>query len=95
MCHGKMRIGLQRQVQGECKLDMGTNVNCGATVACKGDAPELTEPKCETELVHAGLPWQHQLSGELQRDASAKATCTWRSVSRRSGRRPRQAQDDD
>ena len=52
----QMRIGCNGKCRGECKLDQMASVNCGANVSLQGGCMgTATQPKCETELVSAGL----------------------------------------
>jgi hypothetical protein len=76
MCHGKCSSSCNGKCKGECKLAAATNMNCGATVACKGGCTgTATQPKCETELHPPICTGDANCQANCSGQASAKMIC--------------------
>jgi hypothetical protein len=76
-CQGKCASACNGTCKGECKLDAGVNVTCGASIKCKGGCTgTFTEPKCETELVAPVCTGETTCQTSCSAQGSAKAKCS-------------------
>jgi hypothetical protein len=76
-CRGKCASSCNGKCRGECKLDPMMNVNCGASVSCKGGCSgTATQPKCETELIPPVCTGDANCQSSCSAQASAKMICT-------------------
>jgi hypothetical protein len=76
-CRGKCASSCNGKCKGECKLDAMANVNCGASVSCKGGCTgTATQPKCETELIPPVCTGDPNCQSSCSAEASAKMICT-------------------
>jgi hypothetical protein len=83
-CQGKCASSCNGTCKGECKLDPGANVSCGASIKCKGGCTgTFTEPKCESELVPPVCTGDTTCQTSCSAQGSAKARCNAATVTLR------------
>lgn len=76
-CQGKCAASCNGTCKGECKLDASANINCGASVKCKGGCSVAgTAPECQGELTPPTCEGDADCQGSCSASASIKAECS-------------------